>query len=158
MLDKLKSFAKKFSEWNYLNIFTGFLLILIFCLVILISNTNYFKSELYSYKYIDSPPIPNIEYMCGDWANDIDKIYCIRDEFVSPFYIRRANNDSMSPRDLKFEGGDCSNWAYYYKVAMDRLNIKSKIMTTDSHMFTIAYGDDYYCILDQTMVTCQELI
>lgn len=87
-----------------------------------------------------------------------DTAYCLRD-YVSTFYKYRELNDwiNLNETELKEFGGDCRNWAFYYKKLANKIGYEAEtfsFMVNEDfgHRFAIILSEEGYCTLDMTHV------
>ena len=81
---------------------------------------------------------------------------CLHKEIVQIFDFRIRDDVERTLEDIKANGGDCYDYNLLYEKWMKDLGFNAEMFqyvrnNETSHVFTIAYDENYYCILDQTV-------
>lgn len=99
----------------------------------------------------------NLAMVCNYNLDNISKIECVhRFLMFSGLYEYNISVDFIEADDLEERGADCKSWTTFYMSTIELMGIDTKIIQTDMHVFVLAYGLGYYCIIDQTEIDCKE--
>lgn len=98
---------------------------------------------------------------CNNGTIRIDKrLKCVQahvDRFFT--YKIRPDNETISFTELMYDGGDCGNWADFWKYVGDKLGYDTtdkRIIVDDktAHRFAVISNKQGYCIADQKNLNC----
>lgn len=134
-------------------------LIIGFLIANLINTLGLFK------KNYTPKEIPNSEQEILNNCQDLileEEVKCWRDN-VKTFYKFTPTEDSitLSFKELKEKGGDCRNWAFFYKELGEKSGFNTDTILIELNKFNhrialINNGKDY-CMIDQTSYWCMVL-
>ncbi len=94
---------------------------------------------------------------CSYEPTKFQQIHCVH-EFVSMVHnFNKTGFKIVSPDELVNSSGDCKSYTNFYRAVLDTMNISNKIINLPNHVHVLAYGDRYYCNLDQYEIHCQRL-
>ena len=136
------------------------LLTIAFCCVFLIgwsqgSGKSFqdFKSvELENYRYDNSSACSSLDFP--------DDLYCYQKDLKSWYkYVKTNDEVTYSLEELKLYGGDCHNYALYWKAIAESKGygvelVNPGINEKKAHLFAVIYNHKGYCVTDQTIVWC----
>jgi len=143
----MKSYKKQIKDLKQ-----GFYILLCLC-IFLIFFLLYFVLT-YPDIFPESMKIDAKEISDCENLNIEDTSYCLRD-YVSTFFKYTETDDwkNLNETELKEYGGDCRNWAFYYKQLAEGLGYEAETFTFMinqgfGHRFTVIYSEEGYCRLD----------
>lgn len=81
---------------------------------------------------------------------------CLHKEISKIFSYSLRDDVERTIEDLKEFGGDCYDWNLLYKKWLEQLGFRAEMVWFElneetSHVVTIGYTHNAYCILDQTV-------
>lgn len=81
---------------------------------------------------------------------------CLHGEIEKIFNYKIRDDVERTLEDIKINGGDCYDYNLIYEKWMQDLGFNATMIqyvrnNETSHIFTLAYDENYYCILDQTV-------
>ena len=108
------------------------------------------------------------ETWCIDTKTLFEASYCLKNNLMGyyKYKVRIGENNTYNITDILQNGGDCTEYSYFYKTMLERLGYKTEniiMYPKDNdyfgHMFVLAYDNNVneYCILDQMNVECYDI-
>lgn len=147
--DKAKSFAVKLLYTLNILVIGGYVSFLFGY-----SNAFDVLSENMVKQSINDDIVVSVTNYCKYNEGDIDKIYCVN-SFVREVFIYNDTDYFVLPDDIIINGGDCKDWTNFYRTVFEAMDIKTKQVFLDTHTYIVAYSDEYYCNIDQEIVSCE---
>ncbi|MFW9872081.1 MAG: hypothetical protein ACFFG0_03190 [Candidatus Thorarchaeota archaeon] len=90
---------------------------------------------------------------CSKLSNMNEQFTCVGN-FVVENYNYVPRNEIYSVDDLFDLGADCKSYSLYYATLAKMMGYNYGFFIAKDHMFTIAYQEGRYCILDEKIVQC----
>jgi hypothetical protein len=90
---------------------------------------------------------------CSDLENASEKFYCMN-KFVIENYNSQPREDIYSIDDLFDYRADCKSYAVYYATLSKMMGYDYLFVQLPTHIFTISYFDEGYCVLDERFAQC----
>ena len=120
------------------------------------------QKDTYNYSTHNKTPekVKDIIYNCANKEGLKDNMECFTSEIKNFFiYNKTDDNIELNFTQLIERGGDCRNWAQFYKSLSIAKGynvdlIRLKINSTNSHIFAVASNEEGYCIADQKSLFC----
>jgi len=105
-------------------------------------------------KNIDNEVVKLVAGYCSYYPTDYNKIYCVNN-FVDHVYKYEETSFAISIDECINETGmDCKGWSTFYRAVFTRLGIKHQQIYMPTHTIVMAYGDGFYCTIDQEIIDC----
>ena len=99
-----------------------------------------------------------ISRFCNYFGSDISKVQCVGVFIENTNILKyKRTNTTLMPSDFVENGGDCKSWTVFYRTIFTLMNISSKDIVTNKHVFALAYGNNFYCAFDQYDTECHYL-
>jgi hypothetical protein len=122
------------------------------------TKNQFMQYDKYTDEYSDNTIIELVSGYCGLFNATIDKINCVN-KFVSTSgnYDYIITKEIVEPDNLIKDGGDCKSWTVFYRTIFKKMGIESKEVSTNNHVFVMAFDEYYYCIVDMQSIDCNFL-
>jgi len=111
--------------------------------------------------YLDSREVQTTSSLSACSSDDFYNTSFCLNYYVNKIYKYNITEDNIDLgfQELKSRGGDCLDWAKFYKQEFTTRGYNSQIVKiqineTTNHAFVIANDEMKYCLLDQRLIIC----
>ena len=134
------------------------IIFIVFCIIIKNDENNNVNFNQEVKEGLNDNIVIKISDFCSTYKTNIGKITCVHNFVKNSGYFNYTKlKEIRTPDILINSSGDCKSWDVFYRTILTKMNIKNRDIFSDNHVFTLAYNNDFYCIIDQTSLSCVNL-
>jgi hypothetical protein len=99
----------------------------------------------------------SISDVCGLYDSSKQKVECVLLIVQTTKIFSYNLTEGFVDAELLIDsGGDCKSWTTFYMATFELMNLSTKSITIENHMYLTVYDDTFYCTVDQLNYDCHE--